>query len=52
MMISTMPDNMLSAPRLGTWQMVIIFQGSFNFFQVIMLNIMMIYAKVLFFYSI
>ena len=43
---------MLSAPRwIGSWQMVIIFEQSFNFFQVVMLNIMMIYAK-LFFYSI
>ena len=31
MVISTMPDNMLSAPHLGTWQMVNIFQWSFNF---------------------
>ena len=49
MMISTMPDNMLSALCfIGTWQIVTIFQRSFEFFQVIMFYIMMIYAKLFF----
>ena len=35
MMISTMPDNILCAPRqIGTWQMATIFQQIFNFYYI------------------